>query len=462
MRAMPTILWQGPRPAAAVLARLAAAGLKVTGTSSGPVARVLATADARRIPSPPAGPPWIWVCGAEVPMNAAAEAVRRGAYEALSLAEDGAPDRLAARLDELCAAEPVPPETPGIIAGSAAARRVLRQIWQAARTAMPVLITGETGTGKEGMAALVHRWSLRAGPYVPINCAAIPNELMESELFGHIRGAFSGAVATVDGKLLAARQGTVFLDEIDDTPLSIQVKLLRVLEDGAVTRVGETTARQADFRIVAATNRDLRRLIAEGRFGDDLYERLAIVRVQLPPLRERPEDIPALARHFVNRFYEREAGGVDAANDNRPAASAGERPRVAEISPRALAALTAHPWPGNIRELRNVIYQALVYKRAGQELLLADLRPLLEPRPGVPATTGPLVDRGAVAARIAQGAFNLRREIEHLEREALGAALARTGGRPTAAARLLGEVGRGRSTDPGGTVRAMMRRLGID
>jgi DNA-binding NtrC family response regulator len=283
---------------------------------------------------------------------------------------------------------------------------------------------------------------------------------MESELFGHIRGAFSGAVATVDGKLLAARQGTVFLDEIDDTPLSIQAKLLRVLEDGAVTRVGETTARQADFRIVAATNRDLRRLIAEGRFGDDLYERLAIVRVELPPLRERAEDIPALAHHFMARFYEREAGAVGAANDNRPGTTADERPRVLEISERALAALARHPWPGNIRELRNVIYQALVYKRAGHELLLADLRPLLEPRAAASDDPRPVVDAAAVATRIAGGAFNLRREVETLEREALRAALARAGG-PSAAARLLGEVGRGRSRDPGGTVRAMMRRLGL-
>ena len=136
---------------------------------------------------------------------------------------------------------------------------MLRQVWRVARTNMPVLLVGETGTGKEEMAALVHRWSARSGPYVPINCAAIPNELMESELFGHARGAFSGAVASVDGKLMAARGGTVFLDEIDDTPLSTQVKLLRVLEDGQVTRLGETTPQRVDFRIVAATNRDLQR-----------------------------------------------------------------------------------------------------------------------------------------------------------------------------------------------------------
>src|SRR4051812_35699385 len=184
---MPTILWQGPRAAPGVVARLTAAGLRLTASGGGTAARVWVTADARRIPAPPAGPPWIWVCGAELSLAAASEAVRRGAYEALSLGEPGAADRLAARLEEMCTAEAALPATPDIIAESAAARRVLRQLWQGARTAMPVLITGETGTGKEVMAALVHRWSLRSGPYVPINCAAIPNELMESELFGHIR-----------------------------------------------------------------------------------------------------------------------------------------------------------------------------------------------------------------------------------------------------------------------------------
>ena len=447
---MVSIGWQGPRPAAAVRERLVQAGLRLDGRGDEGAPRVVATADARRVPAGPAGTPWIWVCGTEIPLARAAEAIRAGAYEVLWLRERDAPARLAARLLELVAPEPAPPATPGIIAESAAARRILRQVWRAARTAMPVLITGETGTGKEVMAALIHRWSQRPGPYVPVNCAAIPNELMESELFGHIRGAFSGAVSTVDGKLLAARQGTVFLDEIDDTPLSIQAKLLRVLEDGQVTRVGETTGRQADFRIVAATNRDLHRLIAEGRFGDDLYQRLAIVRVVLPPLRERPEDIPVLARHFIARFYEREAG-------------AGGTPRVKEISERALAALSHHPWPGNIRELRNVIYQALVYKRAGQEILLTDLRPILSGghEAGDAPRGRPIVDARAIEAQIDGRAFNLRREIERLERDALRVALNRAAGRPTVAARLLGEVGHGRASDPGGTVRAMMRRLDV-
>ena len=190
---------------------------------------------------------WIWLSDAALTAAAVRASVAAGAYDALSLDETGFAPRLLARLRELSTPEPPPPPTPGIIADSPAARAMLQQVWRVARTNMPVLLVGETGSGKEEMAALVHRWSGREGPYVPINCAAIPNELMESELFGHAKGAFSGAVASVDGKLAAARGGTVFLDEIDDTPLSTQAKLLRVLEDGQVTRLGETRPSASTF-----------------------------------------------------------------------------------------------------------------------------------------------------------------------------------------------------------------------
>jgi DNA-binding NtrC family response regulator len=392
----------------------------------------------------------LWVTAGPLSEAAAREAVALGAYDALSLADGEA--LIAARLDELCASTLAVPPTPGLVAESAASRRMLAEVAQAARTSMPVLITGETGTGKEETARLIHHWSKRRGPWVPINCAAIPNELMESELFGHARGAFSGAVASVDGKLLAAQGGTVFLDEIDDTPMSTQAKLLRVLEDGEVVRLGETEPRKVDFRIVAATNEDLRRLIAEKRFGQDLFERLAIVRIELPPLRQRREDIPHLARHFIDRFDVLQ----------------GRAPRGIGLSPRVEALLVEYDWPGNVRELRNVIYQALVGKRAGGELLLSDLRRLLAPGAGASSSPssspspsrGPLVDEQQIAARLDDGSFNLRRAVEELERAALRLALARAGGNAAHAARLLGEVGRGRARDPGATVRAMLRRLG--
>jgi DNA-binding NtrC family response regulator len=444
------VQWTGTEPSAEWRRTLREAGILLAGGPESP--RIVHTPLGRTAPradrgSGPGGP-WVWVSKGPMAAAAAREAIAAGAYDAWSLSDAGADARLLERLRELSVPDEVPPDTPGIVAESPAARAMLRQVWRVARTHMPVLLVGETGTGKEEMAALVHRWSSRSGPYVPVNCAAIPNELMESELFGHARGAFSGAVASVDGKLMAARGGSVFLDEIDDTPLSTQVKLLRVLEDGQVTRLGETTAQRVDFRIVAATNRDLATLIAQGRFGQDLYERLAIVTVHLPRLRERVEDIAALARHFIGRFYAR----------------AGLPPTVTTVSAAALDALRSHPWPGNIRELRNVIYEALVYKRAGSELLLSDLVGLIRPASAVVGGQGAggIVNRSALAAAVGSAGFQLALEVAGLERAALELALTRTGGNAAQAARLLGSVGRGQARDPGGTVRAMMKRLGVD
>ena len=215
---------------------------------------------------------------------------------------------------------------------------------------------------------------------------------------------------------------------------------MRVLEDRVVSRLGENDWHEVDFRIVAATNRDLEPLVAAGRFGADLYERLAIVRIHLAPLRERVEDLPALIRHFLDRF----------ASENR-------RQPMASVRPEALRALTAYPWPGNIRELRNAIFETLVYKRAGREVLLSDLPARLL---RTPARRDALVDGSRVRQRLRSGSLNLRDEIRALEQSALAAALDESGGNATEAARLLGAVGRGASRDPGGTVRAMKRRLG--
>jgi DNA-binding NtrC family response regulator len=447
------VQWLGDSPWAPALLRERGFEAAAPGAATAPIATLVRTAAP---PTDPPATPWLWLPPRAPGYDAVADAVRRGAYDVIALDAPDGFDRLAARLEELAHVEPAPPDAPHIVAEAPAARAMLAQIARAARTSMPVLITGETGTGKEEAARLIHAWSQREGPWLPINCAAIPNELMESELFGHVRGAFSGAVGSVDGKLRAAEGGTVFLDEIDDTPLSTQVKLLRVLEDGEVTRVGETRGHKVDFRIVAATNRDLLGLVAQGRFGDDLYQRLAIVHLVLPPLRARREDIGPLARHFVEAYYRRQPDAT--------------RAHVDTIAAEAIRALEAYDWPGNVRELRNVIFQALVYKRAGRELLLSDLRRLLAPSapgaPGAPTTPGAartdsVFSIDAVRDRVARGAMNLRAEIERLEAIALRAALEHAGGSPTRAARLLGEVGRGRSTDPGGTVRAMMKRLRI-
>ncbi len=409
------------------------------------VAAVVATARAQLPVAPPAAP-WLWVCRAPLGDEHVVAAARAGAYDAISLADRGAAERLAARIAELAA--PAPAIDPGdFVAWSPAAHRVLDQIARAARTSMPVLFTGETGTGKDVAARLLHERSGRGKRrFVAINCAAVPNELIESELFGHVRGAFSGAVADYDGQLTAAAGGTVFLDVIDDTPPTLQVKLLRVLDDRVVSRLGENEWREVDFRLTAATNRDLPALVADGRFAGDLYQRLAIVQIHMPPLRERPEDLVPLIEVFLARFHDEET-------------AARKRP-VRGIAPAAVRALAAYPWPGNIRELRNVIYQALVGKRGGDEILAADLpRHVLAPD-ATAAPTG-IVDRAALAARIDAGAMNLRALLESVERTALELALARAGGSPTRAARLLGEVGRGRSSDPGATVRAMMQRLAL-
>jgi DNA-binding NtrC family response regulator len=439
--------WQGVPPPEAVQRALARAGFALSAGGGGSGPRVLATRDARTLPASPAGAtPWLWVCTQPASAESVRAAVESGAYDVISLAGEGAVPRLLARLTELAAPEPTPGDAGAFIGDSPVTRGLLRQLAQAARTSMPVLLTGETGTGKELAARLIHGWSERSsGPFVPVNCAAIPNELMEGELFGYAKGAFSGAVRRYQGLLSAAAGGTVFLDEIDDTPHPLQVKLLRVLEDRVVTRLGESTARQVDFRILAATNRDLRKLIAAGGFGEDLYERLATVAIQLPPLRERTADIPALVHHFVARFHAEEPGAPDV---------------VESITPEALAVLLTYPWPGNVRELRNVVFGVLVAKRAGTEILLSDLPRRLFSRTVVTVERG-AVDPVAVERAIDAGSFNLRREVEQLERVALAAALQRSGGRASSAARLLGEVGRGTASDPGGTVRAMVRRLGL-
>src|SRR5262245_11733126 len=283
--------WQGETPDRAMKRVLNAADIRIGRSAAGAAVIVVVSRDARRIPRAPAGGrPWVWVSGARIADAAAIEAASRGAYDAIALADAGATARLLRRLTELQTQEPPPPESAVLVTHSASSRRLVAQVARVATTSMPVLLVGETGTGKEIMARTIHAWSARQKrPFIPINCAAIPDELMEAELFGYARGAFSGAVQQYDGQLMAAEGGTVFLDEIDDTPLETQVKLLRVLEDRVVSRLGQNEWHEVDFRLLAATNRDLGLLVEQGLFGEDLHARLAIVTIQLPPLRERPE-----------------------------------------------------------------------------------------------------------------------------------------------------------------------------
>jgi formate hydrogenlyase transcriptional activator len=245
----------------------------------------------------------------------------------------------------LCIEENVRSETSPeeIVGTSIALRRVLSEAEIVAPTDSVVLIQGETGTGKELVARQVHKLSSRRQrPFIKLNCAAIPSGLLESELFGHERGAFTGAIGQKMGRFEVANGGTLFLDEIGEIPLELQPKLLRVLQEQEFERLGSSRTIKVDVRIVAATNRDLLRMVHEQRFRDDLYYRLNVFPIHLPPLRERPEDIPALVRYFVERF-----GG----RMNR---------RIEVIPNEALEAMQRCAWPGNVRELANLIERAMI------------------------------------------------------------------------------------------------------
>jgi two-component system, NtrC family, response regulator len=300
------------------------------------------------------------------------------------------------RLLDATAASPID----GIIASSPEMLGVLRNIEKMAPTDVAVLLRGESGTGKELLARAVHKLSARARePFVPINCAAIPETLLESELFGHEKGAFTGALKQTIGRIESADRGTLFLDEIGDVPLPMQVKLLRFLQDQVVERIGGRNPVQVDVRIVCATNQDLNLMMAEGRFREDLYYRLNEVTVQVPPLRERAADVVVLASFFLKRF-------------------AAEYGRLARgFSATALAALRDHPWPGNVRELENRVKRAVVM------------------------TDGPLLsaaDLGLATPGEDAQSLTIREARARAEREVLQLALAQAGSNLSKAAKLLG------------------------
>ena len=230
-----------------------------------------------------------------------------------------------------------------IVGRSAALRRVLRQLEVVAPTDSGVLIQGETGTGKELIAQAIHnRSTRRERPFIKVNCAAIPSGLLESELFGHEKGAFTGAITRKPGRFELADKGTLFLDEVGDIPLELQAKLLRVLQEREFERLGSTRTQQVDVRVVAATHRDLKQMGAEGTFRSDLYYRLHVFPLSVPPLRDRREDIPLIVRHFVDKYCQQM---------NR---------HIETISTRAWEALTNYAWPGNVRELQNFIERAVI------------------------------------------------------------------------------------------------------
>jgi DNA-binding NtrC family response regulator len=285
---------------------------------------------------------------------------------------------------------------PGLIGRSPAIDRVFRLIENLEQSEATVLLTGESGTGKEVLARAIHTHSpRRSGPFVGVNCGALPGELLESELFGHVRGAFTGAVRERAGRFEVAAGGTLFLDEVADLPVHLQVKLLRVLQEHVFERVGESQSRRTDARIIAATNLDLRRAVQEGRFREDLFYRLRVVPIEIPPLRERREDIEPLATYLLARVAARQG-------------------RALRFSPDALRALLDYAWPGNVRELENALEYAVAVCK-GQTILPEDL-----PTEVQLTSLGPAIAPGMPAPPAAGDLGRSRREVELL-REALEA-----------------------------------------
>ena len=312
-----------------------------------------------------------------------------------------------------------------LIGRSAAMQQLREMIARVARSQAPVHIFGESGTGKELVAQLIHdSGARREGPFVPVNCGAIPTELMESELFGHTRGSFTGAVADKKGLIQGAEGGTLFLDEIADLPLHMQVKLLRVVQEKAVRAVGEAREEAVDVRILSATHRNLTDLVAEGRFREDLFYRINVIELRVPPLRERSEDIPDLAEVILRRLSRR----MDTSPPN--------------LDPAALEALQSYAFPGNVRELENILERALTLC-TGNLITAEHLRVRSDPRAG---------SENVPVAAVAGGALGA--QLEDIERDAIVKALEKTRYNKTAAAKLLGMSFR--------ALRYRVKKLGIE
>jgi two-component system nitrogen regulation response regulator GlnG len=393
--------------------------------------------------------PFVVVMTAEDTMRSAVEAMKRGAADylakpfdlarveriirdlAIGPAEEAEAEREPRGEAEARHRDLAIPET--LIGRSPAMVEVFKEIGRVARTEMTVLLTGESGTGKELVARAIHANSERArGPFITVNMAAIPRDLMESELYGHERGAFTGAAERRPGKFELASGGTLFLDEIGEMPVELQAKLLRVLQEREIDRVGGSRPLPVDVRIVAATNADLHRAVEEGRFRRDLYYRLAVVPIRLPPLREREHDVVLLARHFVAKYGEQIRG------------------RSLALARDAEPLLLAHGWPGNVRELQNVIQRALL-QLAGTRLAARDLAPLLPASAAVERGLGGLVESVLDAPAPAEGRYTAA--LHAVEGPLIAAAVARTKGNQLRAAELLG-MNRN-------TLRERMRALGM-
>jgi DNA-binding NtrC family response regulator len=333
----------------------------------------------------------------------------------------------------------------GIVGKSRPMKLLFQLLETVAPTNSTILITGETGTGKEVVSRAIHHNSARRmHRFVALNCSAIPETLLEAELFGHVRGAFTGAVGNRQGRLEQAHKGTLFLDEVGTMSPALQMKLLRVLQEREFERVGDSHTIKVDVRVIAATNNDLGRMVAEGQFREDLFYRLNVIPVQLPPLRERKEDIPLLVQHFLERFQrERHPGPERRVSDrglaaraslaaDRSASLAGER-KFAErtpitVSQEAMRRLMAYPWPGNVRQLENAVERAVAFSAGRAQIDVGDL-PIEVQQAQAPAL--------ASTVTLPEDGVDLDLFISNIERELIQRSLERTGGNKGQAARLL-------------------------
>ncbi|MBI2396774.1 MAG: sigma-54-dependent Fis family transcriptional regulator [Xanthomonadales bacterium] len=373
-------------------------------------------------------------------VDAAVNALKAGAFDFVSKPVDLAVLRrlvqTALKLGEQRKAE-AQGSNEKLIGQSAAMQAVRQTIAKVARSQAPVYIRGESGTGKELVARMIHELGPRAaGPFVPVNCGAIPSELMESEFFGHRKGSFTGASADKEGLFQAAAGGTLFLDEVADLPMHMQVKLLRVIQEKAMRAVGSTAEVPIDVRILSATHRELSKLVEQGQFRQDLFYRINVIEVRVPPLRERTEDIPLLAERYLDRIAPE--WGI-------------ERPQLSEA---ALKALTAYNFPGNVRELENILERAIAMCE-NNRIEIEDLRlpDTTAPEPPPPLKGAPPALRAA-SAEPPGSASNLVDYIDNLERDAIVKALEECRYNKTKAAAKLGITFR--------ALRYKLKKLGID
>jgi DNA-binding NtrC family response regulator len=303
----------------------------------------------------------------------------------------------------------------GIVGKSRPMARLFQLLETVAPTSSTILVTGETGSGKEVVARAIHQHSpRRMQRFVALNCSAIPETLLEAELFGHVRGAFTGAVGNRQGRLEQAHKGTLFLDEVGTMSGALQMKLLRVLQEREFERIGDMHTTKVDVRVIAATNSDLRRMVSDGTFREDLYYRLNVIPVQIPPLRDRKEDIPLLVQHFLDKF--------------RPEPASGANRSPMTVSQEAMRHLMAYPWPGNVRQLENAIERAVAFGAGRSQIDVADLPPEVQEAQEV-ATPA--------AIALPEHGLDLAEYVGRIERELIQLSLDRTGGNKGRAATLL-------------------------